>query len=203
MITNLLIGWSKAIAVWVPIFLRLGSFSCDSSNDPRENLLTERRFTQLGVSAPLKFWTAQMVRRNVTVDFEDVEDSDLGVVWMFCVTYEERALEGVEDFDLGVVPDLGDAWTSRGEWTSGIPARPTSISGTPSSWRCFCSSILGERRGGGFRRGERLSTMLLVFNLLGVAGIFWVVLIHNSPTTSLFGTGFWSEAHGISKKPTL
>ena len=65
MITNLLIGWSKAIAVWVPIFLRLGSFSCDSSNDPRENLLTERRFTQLGVSAPLKFWTAQMVRRNV------------------------------------------------------------------------------------------------------------------------------------------
>jgi hypothetical protein len=122
---------------------------------------------------------------------------------MFCVTYEERALEGVEDFDLGVVPDLGDAWTSRGEWTSGIPARPTSISGTPSSWRCFCSSILGERRGGGFRRGERLSTMLLVFNLLGVAGIFWVVLIHNSPTTSLFGTGFWSEAHGISKKPTL
>lgn len=50
-----------------------------------------------------------MVRRNVTVDFEDVEDSDLGVVLMFGVTYEERALEGVEDFDLGVVLDLGDA----------------------------------------------------------------------------------------------
>ena len=46
-----------------------------------------------------------MVRRNVTVDFEDVEDSDLGVVLMFGVTYEER----VEDFDFGVVPDLGDA----------------------------------------------------------------------------------------------
>lgn len=55
MITNLLIGWSKTLAVRGPIFLRLGSFSCDSSDDPRENLLTERRFTQLGVSAQLKF----------------------------------------------------------------------------------------------------------------------------------------------------
>jgi hypothetical protein len=50
-----------------------------------------------------------MVLRNVTVDFEDVEDSDLGVVLVFGVIYGERALEGVEGLDFGVVPDLGDS----------------------------------------------------------------------------------------------
>jgi hypothetical protein len=82
--------------------LRLASLSCDSSDDTRKNRLTDRRFTLLGGSAPLKFRTAQMVLRNVTVDFEDVEDSDLGVVLMFGVTYGERALGGVGDLDFGV-----------------------------------------------------------------------------------------------------